>query len=490
MNSRRNGKNSSSWLKHIDFSVLDLLGLELAFLTAYYIYFGADYATSWYIYRNILFLLAGVDFVVDFLLHNHKDILRRGWYIEAVQTIKQVSSVMISVLIILFLTKQSATYSRIILTTTWGIAVVYTYIFRCILKYVLQKYHNTHKSLPYALIITTSDEADECVRRLNFRQFLDVEVRGLMLLDKNAKGQKFGDIEVVANKDDFLGYAMENVVDEVFVDVSSYDTELQKFIDSLVNMGITVHININQIYAGLPNKRVEEFNGFTVMTTGVNTMDVHQMMFKRLFDIIGGFVGSIITIVLCIIVGPIIFIMDPGPIFFVQERVGKNGRKFKMYKFRSMYMDAEERKKELLSQNEMEGNLMFKMTEDPRVIGSRYVVKDGKKIYKKGFGGFLRATSIDEMPQMFNVLKGDMSLVGTRPPTVEEVEQYDLHHKVRLSMRPGITGMWQVSGRSDITDFEEVVKLDREYIATWSLNLDAKILFRTIYVVLARKGSR
>ena len=138
-----------------------------------------------------------------------------------------------------------------------------------------------------------------------------------------------------------------------------------------------------------------------------------------------------------------------------------------------MFQDAEERKKELMAQNEMDG-LMFKMKDDPRIT------KVGK---------FIRKTSIDELPQFWNVLKGDMSLVGTRPPTVDEYEKYKLHHKARLSAKPGITGMWQVSGRSDITDFEDVVKLDTEYIKNWSIGRDFRILAKTVQVVLTGKGS-
>lgn len=136
-------------------------------------------------------------------------------------------------------------------------------------------------------------------------------------------------------------------------------------------------------------------------------------------------------------------------------------------------MDAEERKKELMDQNKMDG-LMFKMDDDPRIMP---------------IGKFIRRVSIDELPQSINILKGDMSLVGTRPPTVDEYEQYELHHKSRLAAKPGLTGMWQVSGRSDITDFEEVVKLDTEYISNFTLGLYLKILFKTVGVVLGKKGS-
>ena len=204
-------------------------------------------------------------------------------------------------------------------------------------------------------------------------------------------------------------------------------------------------------------------------------------------DIAGGIVGCLLTGILIIVIGPMIYIKSPGPIFFSQVRIGKNGKKFKIYKFRSMYMDAEERKAELMSQNKMEG-LMFKMDYDPRIIGSEKKDKNGNP--KKGIGNFIRKTSLDEFPQFWNVLKGDMSLVGTRPPTVDEYQQYSYYQKRRISFRPGITGLWQISGRSDIKDFDEVVKLDLAYIDNWSLMLDVKIILKTLFVVFRGSGAR
>ena len=150
-----------------------------------------------------------------------------------------------------------------------------------------------------------------------------------------------------------------------------------------------------------------------------------------------------------------------------------------------MYMDAEERKKELMAQNRVSDGMMFKMDFDPRIIGNR--IENGKQ--KTGIGEFIRKTSLDEFPQFFNVLIGNMSLVGTRPPTVDEWEKYKYHHRARLSVKPGITGMWQVSGRSSITDFEEVVKLDTEYIENWGIGLDLRILFKTVKTVLKKDGA-
>lgn len=157
-----------------------------------------------------------------------------------------------------------------------------------------------------------------------------------------------------------------------------------------------------------------------------------------------------------------------------------------MYKFRSMYMDAEKRKAELMAKNKVQDGMMFKMDDDTRIIGSEKKGNDGKP---KGIGNFIRNTSLDEFPQFFNVLKGEMSLVGTRPPTLDEWEKYSPHHRARMSVKLGITGMWQISGRSEITDFEEVVMLDRKYLQNWSPLLDIQILFRTVMVVVRRDGA-
>ena len=231
---------------------------------------------------------------------------------------------------------------------------------------------------------------------------------------------------------------------------------------------------------------VEKLGDYTVLTTSVNYMTTKEVLAKRCLDIIGGLIGCFFTILILIIIGPMIYIASPGPIIFTQTRVGQNGKRFKLYKIRSMYLDAEERKKALMEQNRISDGLMFKLDFDPRVIGNRVLPSREKKT---GIGEFIRKTSLDEFPQFFNVLKGEMSLVGTRPPTVDEWEKYELHHRARLATKPGITGMWQVSGRSNITDFEEVVKLDMKYINEWDFGLDIKILLKTVLQVIKQDGS-
>lgn len=199
----------------------------------------------------------------------------------------------------------------------------------------------------------------------------------------------------------------------------------------------------------------------------VNQKRMYLLM-KRLIDIFGSLGGLIFLSPIFIIVALIIKLENPqGPIFFKQTRVGKSEKEFGMYKFRSMVTDAEERLKDLLKHNEVSG-AMFKMKDDPRVT----------KI-----GRFIRKTSIDELPQLFNVLKGEMSLVGPRPPLPNEVEEYSLYDKQRLIVTPGCTGLWQVTERNSV-GFKEMVELDLEYIQKRGVIYDLKIIFKTIQVMI------
>ena len=273
-----------------------------------------------------------------------------------------------------------------------------------------------------------------------------------------------------------VDYVRKEAIDEVFIDVPYHTGKsTRKYIMEFANMGVVVHLNIDKLESFEDfNKSLSMLGDIPVVTFANNFYDINKLMIKRFIDIVGSLIGLVLTGIVTVFLAPVLLIESRGPLIFKQKRVGKNGRYFYVYKFRSMYKDAEERKKALMEQNEMKG-LMFKMTDDPRVT------KVGK---------FIRKISIDELPQFLNILKGDMSLVGTRPPTVDEFKMYEGYHKRRLSMKPGLTGMWQVSGRSDIEDFEEVVRLDLEYIDNWSIGLDIKILFKTVGVIFKRKGAK
>jgi len=202
-------------------------------------------------------------------------------------------------------------------------------------------------------------------------------------------------------------------------------------------------------------------------------LDPDQMIFKRLFDIVGGLFGLMVLVSLYPVLAILIKVTSPGPVFFKQVRVGKNGKRFVIYKFRSMRNDAEKMKKELMKHNELDG-AVFKMKNDPRVTT---------------VGKIMRKFSLDEFPQVINVLKGEMSLVGTRPPTPEEVASYQKWHHRRISIRPGLTGLWQVSGRNRIKTFDDIVKLDLSYIDNWSIWIDIKIILKTILVLFERDSA-
>ena len=324
----------------------------------------------------------------------------------------------------------------------------------------------------------------ESVREHNYNRY---DINGIIITDGDMTGKEISGIPVVASVENASAFICQHWVDEVLINVSEEYTYPQKLYEELLEMGIVVHVNLSRIRKTPGQKQlVERIGDYTVITTSMNYATDRQAMVKRLLDIAGGLVGCLLTGIIFIFVGPAIYISSPGPIFFSQIRIGKNGKPFKMYKFRSMYMDAEARKAELMSQNKMSDGRMFKIDFDPRVIGNK-VLPDGRK--KTGIGEFIRKTSLDEFPQFWNVLNGSMSLVGTRPILPDELEQYELHHRARIAIKPGITGMWQVSGRSDITDFEEIVRLDTEYISEWNIGLDIKILFKTVLAVIKRDGS-
>lgn len=465
----KNGKTSRS--KHLDFIFLDLICVEVSFLIAYLLRLGRENGelTQDYIIINALIVVAHLAIV--FSMESYSGILRRGYLKELKEVILYNIEVLAVVLMVLFFSKQSEVYSRIVLGIFSIINVIIVYVVRCLRKkYLCKTKENTNK-LSYMLLVTDYANASKYISGLKSYNYSPFSVRGVVIEDRDMVGQKIDGVEVVANSETMYDYVKNNVIDEVFFAVSTSD--VSEKVNRILNMGVTADVNINEFLPNIPNPAIQNMNDYTVISASIGCVSLKQKVIKRLFDIFVALFGIIITGLLTIVLGIIIKIQSPGPIFFKQKRVGKNGRIFKMYKFRSMYMDAEERKKELMEHNKMSG-LMFKMDDDPRITP---------------IGKFIRKTSLDEFPQFINILKGDMSLVGTRPPTLDEYVQYEPHHKSRLAIKPGLTGMWQVSGRSEITDFEEIVRLDNEYIRNFSLSNDLKIMFKTVLVVFKRKGS-
>lgn len=475
---------TNRWLKHWDFILLDIICLQVSFLLAFIIRHGLTNSYMVATYRSEAVILFVCQLLAVFLGETFSGVLKRGYYIEFASTVKHVIFVMGVALVLLFVTKETGTYSRLVFGITAVLYACISYVSRLILKYHLKK-NVVKKNQSSLIIVTTQKKAEETITNLEKQAYQQYLIKGVCLLDKVCNATQIKGHPVIGDLEMLVDYVCHEWVDEVLFSLPSGMKVPQEVMETLIMMGVATHVPIVGKSIKGSKQFIENIGDQTVLTTSINIIGSRQMFYKRTIDIIGGIVGCIITLFLIIIFGPMIYIKSPGPIFFSQTRIGKNGRKFKIYKFRSMYMDAEKRKQELMSQNKMDG-FMFKMDYDPRIIGCEKIGKDGKP---KGIGNFIRSTSIDEFPQFWNVLKGDMSLVGTRPPTLDEWEQYKPHHRARMAVKPGITGMWQVSGRSDITDFEEVVRLDTEYIEKWNLGLDIKIILMTMLKVLKNDGA-
>ena len=479
-------KDTRGVLKHLDFMIINIISLQLAFFLAYIMRHGLvnPYGISGY--RNYAVVITLIELFVAVFFNTFSNVLMRGVYREFAITVKHVLLVELFGMCYLYFIQSSLEFSRITMLLLGIFFLIISLVFRLLWKWILKKgmEKEGERSL---LIVTNQDLAEIAVKNILDNNFQKLRITGLVIIDQDMEGKYICDIPVVANRDTLLGYACREWVDEIFFKLPELEDYPQDIIDRILETGIAVHI---KLFNTVSNKKnpviVERLGNYTVMTLTLNYASPLQLTIKRLVDIAGGLVGCLLTLVLIVIIGPMIKKESPGPIFFSQVRIGKNGRKFKMYKFRSMYLDAEERKKELMAENRVKDGMMFKLDWDPRIIGAKQL-PDGT--FKKGIGNYIRDWSLDEFPQFFNILKGDMSLVGTRPPTVDEWEKYELHHRARLAIRPGLTGMWQVSGRSNITDFEEVVKLDREYICNWSMGLDFRILFQTVQAVFVKDGA-
>lgn len=425
-------EEKTSWMKHFDFIVLDILILQIAFNIGYLLRMetGWLYLNKEYTRLSIVLILIGI--CVGFFLEGYSGVLRRGYFIEFKETVKYVSLSSGFLIIYLFLVKNSDTYSRLTIFHLWWLGIILDYIARIGLKTYLKKKQASKARA--VLIITTEEQAEENVKQLKEHAYAGIYPIGIAIVGAYSGTKTIAGVPVIGKETEVLSYITGHVVDEIYINTSR-EVKLESEVEKYIEAGVTVHINLLETKGIAGYKCMEDFAGETVLTMTFKSATARQLLMKRMLDICGGLVGVVMMGIIFLFVAPI---------------------------------------KELMKHNQMEG-LMFKMDNDPRIFP---------------FGHFLRDSSLDEFPQFWNVLKGDMSLVGTRPPTVDEYEQYELHHRRRVSIKPGLTGLWQVSGRSDITDFEEVVRLDTEYISNWRLASDLKILIKTVGVVLARKGSK
>ena len=423
------------------------------------------------IHFNTMLYLYMLHYVAFYFSDYNHDFFKRGQLSDLMETLKYSLFFALSISFSSFLLEEKFSISRRGMVYFLLLSALLLYLENYVIRKYWRRFYYKLKGSHKILLITATSRIDKVLERLLLSNDSGGELVAVSVLDRpDFRHEK---VRVVAEKD-LMAYATHEVVDEVFINLPSEKYDIGEFVSKFETMGIDVTVNLNAFdlnFAG--NKRIREVAGLNVVTFSTNFYKPSHVTAKRVIDICGSLVGLLICGLVAIVLVPLIR-KDGGPAIFAQKRVGKNGRYFKFYKFRSMYVDAEERKKELMAQNTMKGG-MFKMDNDPRITP---------------IGRFIRKSSLDELPQFYNVLKGDMSLVGTRPPTVDEYEQYTPEQKRRLSFKPGITGLWQVSGRSEITDFDEVVRLDVSYIDGWTIWSDIKILLKTIKVVFKRDGAK
>lgn len=413
-----------------------------------------------------------------YFLKVYDGFFKRGRYRELLLSVKYNLILVAGGTLLGFSIKNDIFTSRLVMGYFFAINTVMIWLVHIFIRN-RDRIMRSRRNASNLLIVTTEERVEEIVSRFLRSKEVNWNIAGVVLLGGGHMPEGLEEIPVISDQEDaYLEYATQHVVDEVFIQVDMIQKR-EKFLKNMVlefeKMGVVVNLNLDLFDLGpAGEKRIYNLEQYHVVAFSSRLFDYRMVVLKRLIDIFGALVGLMITIPVGLVLAPFLLLESPGPLVFCQQRVGVNGRIFNFYKFRSMYADAEERKKELMAQNEVQG-LMFKMEHDPRIT----------KV-----GEFIRKTSIDELPQFWNVLKGDMSLVGTRPPTLDEYQQYSYYQKRRISFRPGITGLWQISGRSDIKDFDEVVKLDLEYIDNWSLLLDFKIIFKTILVVFRGSGAK
>lgn len=456
--------------------LIEIISMIVAYFLAYLIKFREiipDENLQIYVSAGIFMLLATVFYSV--ITDWNRDFFDRGYFREMLAVLKMAVVVALVGNAYVFAMKTAYAYSRLVFVVFPVLDYTFTYVFHIIFKNYMLNHYKKSVNSDKLMVVTNYDQAEKVIDQIQNSNHWNYELTCITVMDRDMCGQEIKGIPVIATADNVINVATQNIMDRVFISLPRSEIEtVRDMILEFEAMGMLCHYNMEIPELNLDGKEAGMFAGYSVISFSLQNMDYRRLMIKRAFDIIGSIVGIIITIIIYPFVALAIKAESKGPVIFKQERIGKNGRRFMMYKFRSMYQDAEKRLEDLKDKNEVQG-LMFKMEDDPRIT----------KV-----GRFIRKTSIDELPQFFNILKGDMSLVGTRPPTVAEFEQYNAHYRRRLCITPGLTGMWQVSGRSDIKDFDEVVKLDLKYIDEWSLRLDVKLLLQTVGAVLSHKGSK
>jgi len=399
--------------------------------------------------------------------------LRARWSArtEVVDVARAVLVLAVSTFVLLFWLKLP-NVSRQFLLLLFPAQVVLTIASRFVLRWMFATARARGMSRRFMLVVGTGPEAESFADRIEARREMGLHVIGhLGESDRGRRGRplrrptlgRLEDIETVLHT---------SVVDEVAICLAPEQLALVEPITRLCeDEGRIVRIPASATGLTLPGARIEQFDGIRIMSLVYGPDRVLALMAKRALDIVLSVVGLVLLSPLFLVVSLILIVAEGRPVMFRQVRIGVHGRPFTIAKFRTMTTDAEARYEDVVALSDTRG-AAFKMRNDPRVTR---------------VGAFLRKTSIDELPQLWNVLRGDMSIVGPRPAPPREVDEYDVWHRRRLSMKPGITGLWQVEARFD-EEFDTRARLDLTYIDRWSIWLDLRIIAKTIPALVANPG--
>lgn len=338
-------KASTGWIKHIDFEVLDIIGIELAFLFAYYYRHYREYYYEIEHYKRLFLLIVLIDAVVILFSKNYDGIVQRGFWSELWASIQHVTIVSFVLLVYEFVLKETDVLSRFVFFLGWGVGIVFCFVFRLVWKRVLRYYLTREKNQSKILLISTVENVQKTIEQINAKKYKEYKICGISVLESKQDKRIDANIPILYGEETLTEFVKKNVVDQVYFDCFEDKEVVSALVDLFLGMGITVHMGMNFLPDDLPNKFLEKIGTTYVITSSLTTVNMWEVVVKRLVDIIGAIVGLVLCGIAYVVVGPIIKKESPGPVFFCQERVGKNGRIFKFYKFRSMYLDAEERKK-------------------------------------------------------------------------------------------------------------------------------------------------
>ena len=361
------GKMNIQTKSYSMFTILDLICMSVGFFLGIFIRHGDfEIMDTYSVYREVYVILAISIIVNAFLFRPYEDIFRRGLWIEFVNVVKCLCVQMAVAVVYMFMMQIADNYSRLAFAFAVVSILILTYVGRIFAKTFLRNVVEKSIYRKKLLIVATSENAKALLESCHEEVEFNYQISALAIMDKDMTGEMVEGIPVTANAETLYDDARLMVVDSVLIALEPEHPQFKDTVNLFHVMGVEVNISLADYNLGIPNQRIVKMGDLTVLSGNSQKMVLGDAIAKRVLDIIGGIVGLIITGIFVITVGPAIMIESPGPIFFSQTRIGKNGRRFKIYKFRSMYMDAEERKKELMEKNKMSG-LMFKMDDDPRI---------------------------------------------------------------------------------------------------------------------------